>query len=542
MVKRGLLVISFFIIFFSCSRVDEVDNLLSDVETYIEKDPQKVLDVLQRMDKEVLGSSYHRARYSLLYSMALDKNYIDMTDFSVLQPAIDYYEKKGSPTERLRMYYYQGRIFRNAGDDESAMECYVRGVHVGKKSDDFLTSARLQFSKAQIHSGLFEHEEYAEGMLLAAKYFEKGGNMSSYLNSLLNAFNGYLVLRDTIKAEELLQVTNSKLDTSNMGQVVKYYEAKISFGAYFQDKALASEYIREFLDKVDEGYIPWLSLANAYLDIGEYGKGLEALDRWSDSTGDDLARYYVVSSQLYEGIGDLGKALENYKRYINISDSLDMRIFKQDTKFIEERYRLKMDVLEEKLLKQRYIISGIILVAILCGAIVLIRMKLKARNIEVEEFKTQCAHLELERIKLQDVLNNNMIIDDAVRETILKRLELLDAFFVANIVDDWKGYESSVDALRSVVEDRKDFMETNCMAFRLKYPRFVGYLETRGLSEMEIKFCCLYALGLSGKEIGAYTKMSRHYKVSSSIRNKLELGIRDMNLDKYIIVLLERYS
>ena len=74
--------------------------------------------MLEGIGEDDLGSREEKAKYALLMSMALDKNYIDRTDFDVLQPAIDYYEDHGSATDKLRTFYYQGRIYYNRGEAE----------------------------------------------------------------------------------------------------------------------------------------------------------------------------------------------------------------------------------------------------------------------------------------------------------------------------------------------------------------------------------------------------------------------------------------
>ena len=83
--------------------------------------------------------------------MALDKNYIDKTSFEVLQPAIDYYEDNGSATDKLRTYYYQGRIYQNAGNDAMAMEAFVKALSKGSQSNDILTKARTHFAQSNIY-------------------------------------------------------------------------------------------------------------------------------------------------------------------------------------------------------------------------------------------------------------------------------------------------------------------------------------------------------------------------------------------------------
>jgi hypothetical protein len=49
--------------------------------------PDSAMFILNELKIDELNKQ-HRARYALLMSMALDKNYIDTTSFAVLQPAI----------------------------------------------------------------------------------------------------------------------------------------------------------------------------------------------------------------------------------------------------------------------------------------------------------------------------------------------------------------------------------------------------------------------------------------------------------------------
>lgn len=80
-----------------CARLDEADALM-------ELKPDSALNILSSINKVKLQSKEEKARYALLMSMALDKNYIDTTAFDVIQPAIDYYldKGKGSLDDRLR--------------------------------------------------------------------------------------------------------------------------------------------------------------------------------------------------------------------------------------------------------------------------------------------------------------------------------------------------------------------------------------------------------------------------------------------------------
>ena len=74
-----------------CGSPKHVDKSLDDAESLMESRPHSALTILESMDMLDLKGKRERARYALLKSMALDKNYVDTTAFDILQPAIDHY-------------------------------------------------------------------------------------------------------------------------------------------------------------------------------------------------------------------------------------------------------------------------------------------------------------------------------------------------------------------------------------------------------------------------------------------------------------------
>lgn len=95
--------------FAGCNRNKETEDKMNMADSLMTSRPDSALAILSKIDTTLLSSRELRARYALLKSMALDKNYIDTTSFIILKPAINYYLKHGSPDEQLRTYYYQGR-------------------------------------------------------------------------------------------------------------------------------------------------------------------------------------------------------------------------------------------------------------------------------------------------------------------------------------------------------------------------------------------------------------------------------------------------
>lgn len=93
--------------------------------------------------------------------------------------------------------------------------------------------------------------------------------------------------------------------------------------------------------------------------------------------------------------------------------------------------------------------------------------------------------------------------------------------------------------LEELLANKDAFMISTRLAFSGSHPNFIKYLEERNLTEWEINYCCLYALGLKGKEVGSYIKMRSHYNNSIEIRKKLEINEHETNLGIYIRKLLK---
>ena len=117
----------------SCS--GKTAALLDDVEGYMQQRPDSALTTLTSIPKESLRSARLRARWSLLYAMALDKNWIDTTDVSVVMPAVEYYDRHRPLTNRAKLHYYLGRIQFNGRNYEEAILSFTQAREYADKLD-----------------------------------------------------------------------------------------------------------------------------------------------------------------------------------------------------------------------------------------------------------------------------------------------------------------------------------------------------------------------------------------------------------------------
>lgn len=532
----------------SCNgaRKSETYRLLEDVDSYIEARPDSALAVLEGIGVEDLGRREEKAKYALLMSMALDKNYIDRTDFEVLQPAIDYYENHGTATDKLRTFYYQGRIYQNGGDDEMAMECFVRAVEEGDGAEDCMTMARCLFSQGTLYQALYNWERVIETNIAAAAFFQFGGNINSQLRSLSRALIGYSQTKDLEAAGKCFNVCEDLLDQASLSNKSFYYAAKLSYYFEHYDSKQLEDVLNEYLNCVPAAHWDWQSIAYAYTILGEFENASDAL---SNYRGDKNARYYAITSAIHKDRREFQKAIEAYEKYIHLSDSLDLVIFEQDTKFVEERHNLEVQAYKEREAKNnRTIIILICIIALLVAliAIYLIRKQLKIRTAEKKQLeieKKRYEQLYADAIAERDALTK-MIEDSSVKDetkaVIRERLEVLNKVIISHITDTSSANKKAFQELEALVADRDSFIESTRLTIEGNNPEFIAALKKQGLTDEEINICCLYVIGLKGKDIKAYTSQPRHYNQSADIRHKLGLTENDTNLSIFLREMLEK--
>lgn len=530
-----------------CDRNDNVNYVLEDIASYIEQEPQKALSALQRIESSQLRANNIKAKHSLLLSMAMDKNYIDKTDFSVLQPAINYYESHGSPEEKMTMYYYKGRIYDNAGNQELAMASYVEGIEAGNKADEYPVKARLYFAKGLIHKDLYEYKKYVESMQYAAECYDACNNIQSYLSSIDNIVNGYTLLRDTVLAMKWLEIMKERTDSNDTRSYSEYYEARTGVISVFGTHKEKMDAIDEYIHKIQHKNIRWLTVANSYLKSGQFKEGLEAVRNHEKYSKTKSARYYAILSELYEKLGNTKDALNNYRKYIRLSDSSDMVLFRNNTKFMEEKHNLELR--NEKTLAQK----KIILVCAICVVIVLALLILWATKlVKIKVLEKEIAQKESERYKMLydnlldekncflEMSSVNSEITEQANNAIMNRMNILNDFFKAHVSDDCQLQTSAINEMEKIFENRYEFLRDTKLIFTASYPHFIAKLKECNMTETEIMYCCMYAIGLKGSHIGKYLGTSNIYNISSSIRRKLGLDEYKKNIDKHIRELLQK--
>ena len=526
----------------SCNgaRKSETFRVLEDVDSYIEARPDSALATLQGIDKSELTSKELEAKYALLLSQALDKNYIDLQSDSIIAPAVNYYKYHGTDDERFRTLYYAGRVYQNAGDIEAAMEKFVEAERYISSQIDKSVVARLYKAKMVAYRDVFDHQSALEQAKTAAEYYLAAKDSTRYLNAVNDIAVSYSLLEDKESEDKYLAILSSNMHLLTPMQISKYYGIQLNNSLQGPVENIQNT-LKDYLAATpDDSMINWICVADAYIALSDYQSALKSLDSHILYGGQKDLTYYWTAATLYEKLDRYKEALSLYKEYIYTSDHATLAAVESDTKFIEERHKKEIELLDAEHSKERIMFISII--AILCAVIViyLIRKQLQIRTAEKKQLeieKQRYEQLYADAIAERDALTK-MIEDSSVKDetktVIRERLEVLNKVIISHITDTSSANKKAFQELEALISDRDSFIESTRLTIEGNNPGFITALREAGLTDEEINICCLYVIGLKGKDIKTYTNQSRLYIQSAEIRHKLGLTENDTNLSIHL--------
>ena len=535
----------------SCVDDSAVVEELDWAEAVMEEHPDSALALLDTLDRSRLRTRGAKARHALLYSQALDKNWIDLSTDSIIKPAVKYYARHGSPDDRLKAQYYLGRIYQNAGDNESAMRCFVNAEKYASKCDDAGMAGRLYTAMTAIYYSIYQFEMALEASANAADYYLLDADTNWYAYKMITAANISLFLKDTVKAQEYLDKVRPVF------QNISDEERGYYFGEYLKtlpkdSVMLIRTTLDEYLSTVtDPAYQDRIAIALAWHRIGQPDSALAALTPPAPYFQAEQS-YWLLLSYIWEEKGDYDKAYRYLKTFMNMEVEESLTAVKDDTKYV----RTQMDAKRKHYrLTISLVASALIIVIIALSAYLIIlrsrNARLKAEN-RYTKAVTRMQALEMTYKELSSAndtiqkqyesvlseLKSKTTDNHELRSMITKRMQIFFKLLVSVIIYG-KISDTSESEIKSVVDNRQMLLDYLRQYTSMTYPELESYLTEHGLSERERDFCNLYLLGLRGNEIGQYLGLARHYSVSSGIRKKLGLDERDVNLDSYLRKLVD---
>ena len=516
------------ILFAGCGN-QQVRKTLNQAESIMDQQPDSALSLLKQIEGNRILSEKQNALYALLYSQALDKNYIDITNDSLINIAVDYYQNHGSARHRFLSLFYQGRVYYNAKNYAKSMIAYTQAEQLYDKFDDDYYKGMLQTQKGTIYDRYANYKKGLEAYQEAYRYYDKANKQQHKLYANYHIATGF-------------GTSNKTYDLSKQKYCETIELAKQQNDTTLIKLCLTGLITLSVADDKYEDATKWFNvLKNNYGDDGLYSKLYSCIAVTLAHNGDfeESDRYIKLAGQTaldaYDSISFFMRSSETaylkseYKNAYNLLESGQLLEVQNTRKHLEqpilsEQIKVIEKDLEISKYKQRnnVIMFGLTMVIasmLLVYLVVYYRSTLRRKQQRIDDYSNLV-------MDLQHTISDKDSAASETIQTIFKgHFDMLnnlgDSITLFN--DSAKNQKTAIREIKNLItqfdEDKKSLKDLENTVNRCcNNVMSIVRDEIPNLSEEDYRQLCYHFAGFSGKVISMlldkssasiYTRKSR---------------------------------
>lgn len=530
--KRISFIIATILVCFIGCAPKSVRHTLSDIETFIQERPDSALVMLDTMDRSSLTTARSRAHHALLHAMALDKNFIDVSDDSIAQVAVDYFSKHGPKKYHARSLYYLGLAYYYQEDYNKAIVEFTKAEEIARECDS-LYLGMSKIKKADSYSKTYNGIEALKMLEEASDIYKAISNEYHIKVTSLKLANAYYNLNYFEESERLLNsLLNDSMDVDIITSALTSY-AFLKVNKEVPDYDEAVSIYNDLLTKYDLSYM-------AYNDYWAWAYSLNALGRNEEahelidqlmleepSGTSSYWQYMIAKSNM-----DRESALAHLEDYIKHNEREVSDALKQSLALSQrDYYQSQSELSESEAHNARLTSLIIILIAVFSVALVFILIKSYVKRQEEQKVKYLLYISEisrqLEEAKREDypalkkkylsLYRSKFETIGALYEQYIHSKDLVNGESsvyrkVAAIVDDFTLDYHNSEKFEAMLDEDLDNIMTN---LRKEMP---------ALKKMDIAIFSLFAIGFDVTTISHLlnTSMNTIYIRKSRIRHLID--------------------
>ena len=430
-----------------------------------------------------------------------------------------------------------------SGDDEKAMDAFISAEACCPEDVSSVELGVIHVYKGDIYSRVYDYANALESYQQGADMLLSCGDSAKYHRAVMMICETYIQSGDSEHASRYMDILSSDAGKLGKKELQLYKMLKIKLADPSEIDSLIGDYLVDFTDPAD---VEWRILAHYHLLAGNVSEAYDAIQKeaeYRDVSSDQ--NFFAVLSEVKKHQGDYMAALAALERSYQIDDSLEVVAASGNLRFAEDLHKSRQEYAKELSVRNIYLL-GILTILVI---IVFVFRETYKRLLSATEDKV---HMQIEKERVEKLYSDALIERDAlsnkaedtapnpeIKLLIKELLALLNKVIASYITDSSSANKEANAQIEMLVSNREAFLESTRKSFEAGHPRFMAYLRSCGLSDWEVNYCCLYLVGLNGKEIGEYINLKRHYTYGSVIRQKLGLGEHDRNLANHLKNMLE---
>lgn len=394
------------------------NNLTMDkAESLMQEHPKDALALLDSLKKHPMASKAENARLALLYSMALDKNYIDVTDDSLICIAENWYSKKTGTREKFLSLYYKGVVNKNAKKYPEAITAFSRAQKLENEIGDSYLLGQLYNQMGYIYKLHYDYPKSLEAFLKAYDLYELAGKISHKNYMLLNIATAYWNLaentKDTVhnKSEHYFKKALEEGERTKYNTLVKLASKRlftlyVQFGNYDKAQQTLEKY-NIAPDKKDIGLMGAMAKYHYSKNNMALAENLLNLARKSSNGINDTAMLYQWEYAIYKSAGDFEAALKSFEHCVDVQNKsvrlnleqpvleVQKQLLKKEAEYNEYKFETNR--------KAIYLI-GMLVLALICAVSFKLKLWANRKNQKLANYVDLMIDLQYNLQHLQDIV------------------------------------------------------------------------------------------------------------------------------------------
>lgn len=541
---------------------------LNKAEALMVDHPDSSLNILEKIRIERVRGRKNKAKYALLYSQALDKNYIDVESDSIIRVARDYYAHRGSNEERVQAFYYYGIVANNAGDIDEAMKAFIPARIYAEKTDNEFVKGLIYLAIGNLYYDQNSLAEAIEQFDKAEESFIKTGRlMNQFLITHKKAATYRLLeqydstLHCLQRAKNIATILNDTLQIINVASL--YYSVQLNMIDNIDSTKIHKQNLFNMYKELNHNHIPvdhYHILGKLYFKesnrdsmhyyIGRYLKHVKSI------TADNVGIYSMLSLS-EESNRDYQNALKYKKLYCQYNDSIveiqtENHIEKLEQKYKAQYLQRSYEILEAKHKLQKVSNSLIMILTTIIGGVVLFlyryimmrnNQKIEEYRLYIEDVDSNYDNLTLKYKHLKELAASQYETADKLLQLLGRRIDSLKKLCDISITSvlPHKFKERFKEYINLENKDNKAMAEDMITLANIMYNNTIARLDAKyGLTDHEKTFCACVILDFSKEEIRVlfnHTNIASIYNTRCKIRDKFGMKGSTLDVLKYIIAM-----
>ena len=515
----------------------EQDYRLDEAEALLQNNPDSALTILQQF---IPGSQQaEQARYALLYSAALDKNHIKITNDSLIRKAWDYYEHHPKNLRnQCKTLYYWGRIKLRADDKAGALRIFLEIEKKLKDTNEPYYKGLLYNQIGEVYYAQMNYNRAYHYFRESRNNFRQSENLREETEATLDMAASAYHSKDIEKA---MRLYSAALDLADEQKNDELAESSLTNLASLYVISGKRQIPHDLLQRIElsarkDTLYGYHTLVDVQLLKNRVDSARYYLKLAEAHTTDirDMADLYYTAYRIEAQSKNFEQATDNIHRYIYLTDSLTRSNMQFSAGMVEREYFQEQSAFAEYRIKNRTIleISAIVIVILLLGvAWYIIRQRMRLQRERTDHYLLLAEEANSEYKALTERMEGQRSTESHLKGLVTSRFDIID-----KLGKTYYERENTLSQQAAMFQEVKqiitDFSENNEMLQELElivntcHDNAMQKLRNDfpAMKEADIRLLCYIFVGFSPQVISLFMKdtVANVYARKSRLKSRIK--------------------